>query len=265
MIALGYISAVLVGLSLGLLGGGGSILTVPVLVYFFQIPASVATTYSLFAVGITSLVGTVGYLRSRLVDFRVGALFLFPSLLGVWLARQVLLPAIPDNLFQADGFSLTKDRLILLVFATVMGLASFSLLRGRKEIADGATVDKPRLTLIPLYGLMAGGLMGFVGAGGGFLIIPVLVALANVEMKPAVGTSLLIITLSSLFGFAGDYVRSTFIDWNFLFAFSALSIGGVLAGARLSQRVPAQKLKRGLGYLILVVGAAILLRELFFQ
>lgn len=266
MISLGYISAVMVGFALGLLGGGGSILTVPVLAYLFRIPASLATTYSLFVVGITSLVGTIGYLRLRLVDFRVGAFFLLPSLLGVWIARRILLPAIPEILITGDGFSLTKDRLILLVFAGVMGLASYSMLRGRKEAPnEGHALLKPRLTQISLYGLMAGSLMGFVGAGGGFLIIPILVGLGNMEMKPAIGTSLLIITLSSLFGFAGDFLKASVVDWLFLFIFSSLSIVGVVLGAQLSKKVPAQALKRGFGFVILGVSLFMMLKEIFFQ
>jgi len=266
LIALGYISAILVGFALGLLGGGGSILTVPVLAYLFQIPASLATMYSLFVVGITSLVGTIGYLRLRLVDFRVGAFFLFPSLLGVWIARRVLLPAIPDSLMQGGSFVLTKDRLILLVFAGVMGLASYSMLRRPKQLPnDPRAMAKPGSKHIPIYGFMAGGLMGFVGAGGGFLIIPVLVGLGKMEMKPAVGTSLLIITLSSLFGFAGDFLNASSVNWSFLLTFSSLSIAGVFLGAQLSKKVSAQALKRGFGFMILGVSLLMVLKETFYQ
>jgi len=266
LIVLGYISAVLVGFTLGLFGGGGSILTVPVLAYLFQVPASLATMYSLFVVGITSLVGTIGYLRQRLVDFRVGAFFLFPSLLGVWIARRVLLPAIPESLIQGDGFSLTKDRLILLVFASVMGLASYSMLRRPKQLPNEPPAPtKSRIKHIPIYGFMAGSLMGFVGAGGGFLIIPVLVSLGRMEMKPAIGTSLLIITLSSLFGFLGDFLNAASVDWTFLFTFSVLSIVGVFLGAQLGKKVSAQALKRGFGFMILGVSLLIVLKETFFQ
>lgn len=266
MIALGYISALLVGFALGLLGGGGSILTVPVLVYLFGIPASLATMYSLFVVGVTSLVGTLGYLRLKLVDYRVGTLFLVPSLLGVGLARRVLLPLLPQILFASPTFSLSKDRFILLVFAGVMGAAAYSMLRRRPGTTQATPkLGQVRLNRIPAYGFAAGALMGFVGAGGGFLIIPVLVGLANLEMKLAIGTSLMIITLSSLSGFVGDYVKAATVDWAFLASFAGLSIAGVFIGARLSAKVPAQTLKRGFGYLILFVSLLMVTKEIFIQ
>ncbi len=261
MSALGYFGAVLVGFVLGLLGGGGSILTVPILAYLFRIPASLATTYSLFVVGTTSAVGTFGYLRLGLVRFRAGALFLFPSLVGVWLARRTLLPAIPPALFQIEGFSLTKDRLILLVFAAVMGLASYSMLQTRKPAK--APSDKP--WLMSLYGLVAGGLMGFVGGGGGFLIIPVLVSVAKMEMKPAIGTSLFIITISSLFGFSGDFAASPAIDWRFLSLFTGLSIVGVFLGAQASKKFPSSQLKKAFGWMVASIATLMVLKELFFQ
>lgn len=265
MIVLGYISAVLAGFALGLLGGGGSILTVPVLVYLFQIPVSLATLYSLFVVGTTSFVGTVGYLRLKQVNFRVGALFLFPSLLGVWLARRVLLPTLPESLIHVDGFSLTKDRLILWVFAGVMGAASYSMLRSRKQLPTTFKAQpKLGLTHLPFFGLLAGSLMGFVGAGGGFLIIPVLVGLGKMEMKPAIGTSLFIITLSSLFGFAGDFSNASRVDWSFLSTFASLSITGVFLGAQLSKKISAQVLKRGFGFMILGVSLFMVIKEIFF-
>ena len=263
---MGYIAAILVGFSLGLLGGGGSILTVPVFTYLFEVPAYQATMYSLFVVGITSLVAAFSYLRLKLVDFRVGVFFLVPSLIGVWIARRVALPAIPDLLFQTDGFMLTKDRVILLTFAAVMGLASFSMLRGRKADPLPQTVAAaPNRARISLYGFLAGCLMGFVGAGGGFLIIPVLTGLGKMEMKSAIGTSLFIISLGSLSGFAGDFLISTSIDWHFLLVFSSLSICGVFVGVQMSKRVSARNLKRGFGFLVLGIGLLMTLKEVFYQ
>ncbi len=259
-------AAVFVGFALGLLGGGGSILTVPALVYLFHIPATQATLYSLFVVGITSLVGTLDYLRLGLVQFRVGAYFLFPSLLGVWFARRVVLPLIPETLLELEGFILTKDRLILFVFAAVMILAAYSMLRNRKPQPSALSgVESNQLQRIPWYGLGAGSLMGFVGAGGGFLIIPVLVVLGKMEMKPAIGTSLFIITLSTLFGFAGDLLKSIPLDWLFLLSFSGLSVAGVFLGVQVGKKVPPQRLKRLFGFMILGVSLLILLKESFFQ
>jgi uncharacterized protein len=266
MIALGYFFAILVGFVLGLLGGGGSILTVPILAYMFEIPASVATTYSLFVVGTTSVVGTLRYLRLGQVDFRAGPLFLFPSLVGVWLARRILLPLVPELLFETAGFSLTKDRLVLLTFAGVMGLASYSMLQRRKtQPRQKATTVESKTFSIPLYGLMAGGLMGFVGAGGGFLIIPVLVGVANLEMKHAIGTSLFIITVSSLFGFVGDLLKNPVVDWKFLAVFTGLSIVGVLLGTQASKKVPSSQLKRAFGFMVAGVALLMVAKEILFQ
>lgn len=262
MIILGYLGAFFVGLVLGLLGGGGSILCVPVFVYFFGIAASLATAYSLFVVGISSLVGTYSYFRQSLVDFRVGPFFLIPSLIGVWVSRRLILPSLPP-IVSGMGFSIGKDRLILLVFSAVMGLASYSMLRGRRTVEE-ALPSAPKPVSVPLYGLMAGVLMGFVGAGGGFLIIPILVGLGKIEMKRAIGTSLFIIAASSLFGFAVDLLAGIALDWAFLAGFSALSIVGIFVGAGLSSRVPSHALKRAFGFLVLTIALAIVTRELFF-
>lgn len=261
----GYFCIFLVGLVLGLLGGGGSILSVPVLVYLFGMAASQATVYSLFLVGISSLIGTFSYLPKKLVDFKVGLFFLFPSMIGVAIARRWLLPALPDLFFQLNSFALTKDRLILLVFGLVMGLASYSMLRARRTGSNQVESTTPRLALISICGFAAGAVMGFVGAGGGFLIIPVLVSLGSVEMKRAIGTSLFIITASSLFGFGSDWLAGVLIDWKLLGVLSPLSISGVVIGSRLSGRVPSSLLKRAFGVMILVIALALITKELFFS
>jgi len=262
MIAIGYFSAFLIGLVLGLLGGGGSILGVPVFVYFFGIGASLATAYSLFVVGVSSFVGTFSYLRKGLVDFKVGPFFLIPSMGGVWVSRQIILPAI-SPIVSAGGFSVSKDRLILLVFATVMALASYSMLRSGSSSKEPLS-SEPNPLLIAVYGLLAGVLMGFVGAGGGFLIIPILVGLGKLDMKRAIGTSLFIIAVSSLFGFVVDLIAGVVIDWSFLLGFSALSILGIVVGAGLSGRFPSPMLKRAFGILVLVIATAMITKELFF-
>jgi len=262
MIVIGYFSALLIGLVLGLLGGGGSILGVPVFVYFFGIGASLATAYSLFVVGVSSLVGTFSYLRKSLVDFKVGPFFLIPSMAGVWVSRRLVLPAI-SPVVSIGGFSVSKDRLILLVFAAVMAVASYSMLRPRNA-AKEIHASEPNSLLIAVYGLLAGVLMGFVGAGGGFLIIPILVGLGKIEMKRAIGTSLFIIAVSSLFGFAVDLLAGVVIDWAFLLGFSALSILGIVVGAGLSGRFPSQALKRAFGIMVLVIAVVMITKELFF-
>jgi uncharacterized protein len=263
MILLSFVCAFFVGVVLGLFGGGGSILGVPILVYLVGIPASLATVYSLFLVGVSSLVGTVTYFRRGLVDFPMGILFLLPSMIGVWVARRVLLPATPPIVF--DGFyPLAKDQLILLVFAVVMVVAAYSMLRPKRSGVTSTAVARPRNSIIALYALFAGLLMGFVGAGGGFLIIPVLVGLGRVEMKKAIGTSLAIITVSSLFGFSSDFFAGVSMDWKFLGLFTGLSVLGVFAGTWASARVPAAQLKQGFGLMVLIIAAGMLVKELVF-
>lgn len=264
MTALGYLCALVVGLVLGLLGGGGSILSVPILVYLFGLPASVATAYSLFLVGVSSFVGAMAYWRSRLLDAQVGAVFLLPSMLGVGISRRGVLPSLPPVLFESGSLVLTKDRLILLVFSGVMALASYSMLRPRGSPDPETASARSRPFRLAAYGLFAGLLMGFVGAGGGFLVVPVLVALGRVEMKRAVGTSLFIITVSSLFGFSTDLLAGLSIDWPLLVAFTGLAVVGVVTGARLSHRVPSVSLKKAFGLMVLAVGGMMVAKELFF-
>jgi uncharacterized protein len=255
---------VFAGFALGLFGGGGSILTVPVLVYLFGIPASLATVYSLFVVGITSLVGSSGYLHRKLVDFRSGALFLLPSMLSVWMARRVLLPAIPDSLFQWGSFVLTKDRLILVTFAALMAWASYSMLR-RQRPERGVSETNPKPGRFLIYGFVAGSLMGFVGAGGGFLIVPALADLGKMPMKAAVGTSLVIIAVSSLWGFGSELWSAPNLDWSFLARLCGLALAGVFVGEQAGKRVSSRALKRGFGWMILVVSFWMVLKEIFLQ
>jgi uncharacterized membrane protein YfcA len=262
MILLGYAGIFAAGLVLGLLGGGGSVLGVPILVYLFRLPASAATTYSLLLVGSSSLIGVVAYLRQRLVDFRAGTLFLLPSLLGVLLARRILLPALPDELFRAGAFVLTKDRLVLLVFAAVMGAAAHAMLcRTGKNDAKRA---RGRPTKLLGAGLVAGLVMGFVGAGGGFLVVPVLVRTAHLDMKRAVATSLFVLFGSAWFGVTSDGLTGASIDGAWASVLVSVSFAGVIVGTILSSRTPAHRLKRWFAYLVAVIALAITVKELLF-
>lgn len=212
---IGYVLAILTGVVLGLIGGGGSILTVPVLVYVFQISPTLATAYSLFTVGTASAIAAWDYQKRGLIDFKVGALFAAPAFVGVYLVRRFVVPAMPEQVKVFGNLSMTKDTFILVVFAIVMLVAAIMMIRGRKEVK--ATEKKsPSPFLVTAEGLIVGGLTGFVGAGGGFMIIPALVLLAGLEMKMAIGTSLFIITIKSLFGFVGDIQSTAEISWNFL-------------------------------------------------
>lgn len=265
---LGYIGAVLMGLSLGLIGGGGSILTVPILVYLFMVEPVLATAYSLFIVGLTSLVGSVSHMRMGNIHWRTAIVFGIPSILAVYATRAWLVPAIPDTIMHMGGVMLSKPVGILILFALIMMAAAYSMIRKVKQETPAFAGDthkrQPTAFNYPLIlgeGLVVGVITGIVGAGGGFLIIPALVLLAKLPMKQAVGTSLIIISAKSLIGFTGDLKDGEVIDWNFLLLFSAIAIGGIIAGSLLSKRIPNEKLKPAFGWFVLVMGVYIIGRE----
>ncbi|RLA64335.1 MAG: sulfite exporter TauE/SafE family protein [Epsilonproteobacteria bacterium] len=259
----GYVGALFVGLVLGLIGAGGSILILPILVYLLKIPPVLATAYSLFIVGLTALVGTYKYYKKDLVNLKTAGIFALPAFFGVFLTRKFLVPAIPAELFTAGTFTLTKDVFILLFFAVVMVLAAYTMIKGKKDVKEEQGEQVFNYPLIGLEGLIVGFVTGLVGAGGGFLIIPALVVLAKIPMKEAVGTSLLIIAAKSLFGFLGDIGGEYAIDWSFLGIFSSISIVGIFLGIYLNHYVPGQKLKKGFGFFVLAMGLFIIGKELF--
>lgn len=259
---LGYISAIFIGISLGLIGSGGSILTVPVLVYIMLINPVDATAYSLFIVGITSLVGAFNYYRKGLINFKAAAVFSLPALIAVFITRLYLLPAIPKEILSIDDWVLTKPVFIMLLFALLMLLAAISMLKSSEKIAEDCNEIKYNFIHITLEGLGVGVLTGLVGAGGGFLIIPALVIITKVPMKMAVGTSLVIIAVKSLIGFLGDLGGYTEIDWTVLIGFSILAIIGIFIGGYLSKYVSNNKLKPAFGWFVLVMAFYIIIKEL---
>ncbi|WP_289644994.1 sulfite exporter TauE/SafE family protein [Maribacter aestuarii] len=259
---LGYLGAVIIGIVLGLIGGGGSILTVPVFVYLFYLNPVTATAYSLFVVGVTAVVGAIQNLRKKLVDVRTALVFAAPALVAVYATRRYLIPYIPENLFFINDFLVTKDIGIMVFFALIMLLASISMIR-RKVIGyyDENAKVVYNYPLIVLEGSVVGFLTGLVGAGGGFLIIPALVLLAKLPMKKAVATSLLIIAIKSVIGFIGD-VENLNIDWPFLVTFTILSIVGIFIGIWLNRFIAGEKLKKYFGWFVLLMGIYILFKEL---
>ena len=265
----GYFAAIFIGLSLGIMGGGGSILTVPVLVYLMGVSPMLSTAYSLFVVGSTSVVGASGYFRKGLVSIKTAIIFLIPSLLAVFLVRKVLMPAIPHVLFTAGSIVFTKDLLVLVAFAVLMVVAAASMIRSRQAevvLDEELRAKHPfNYPLILGIGLVVGLLTGFVGAGGGFLIIPALVLGARLPMKLAVGTSLAIIALNSLIGFTGDLSAGTPIAWSFLLGFLVFALGGIVLGTYLARFIPGAKLKPAFGWFTLVMGTFILTKELLFH
>lgn len=259
---LGYIGAILMGLSLGLIGGGGSILTVPILVYLFAVEPVLATAYSLFIVGLTSLIGSFSHMRIGNIHWRTAIVFGIPAIASVFFTRLIIVPAIPDPLFTVGTFVMSKSVFLLVLFAVLMLVASISMIRKRKERKVEGEI-KFNYPLILAEGVVVGIITGLVGAGGGFLIIPALVLLANLPMKQAVGTSLVIIAAKSLIGFLGDVESDVHIDWQFLMIFSAIAIVGILTGSMLSKRISDAKLKPAFGWFVLVMGMYIFIKELF--
>ena len=256
----GLIGALVIGVVLGLTGGGGSILTVPILVYLLSINPVTATAYSLFVVGTTSLFGTIRNAQKGMIEYRIAIVFAIPAFIAVYLTRKLIIPAIPDTIFTLNEFVFTKDLSIMIFFAIIMLLAAISMIKERKEVALKEEVNF-NYTLIIIEGFVVGALTGLVGAGGGFLIIPALVLFANLPMKKAVATSLMIIAAKSLIGFLGD-IGNIPIDWEFLLIFTTLSIIGIIIGMYLNSFIDGKKLKKGFGWLVLFIAIYIIIKEL---
>lgn len=263
----GYFLAALVGVSLGLIGSGGSILTVPILVYVIGVNPVLATAYSLFIVGSTALVGGVQSALQKKVDFKTVLIFGIPSIAAVYATRMWLVPLIPKELFSIGNLAITKSIALMLLFAVVMILASISMIKsGKKKVEENVNVPmKYNYPMILLEGAVVGLLTGLVGAGGGFLIIPALVLLAKMPMKLAVGTSLFIIAAKSLIGFIGDLQGDQIIDWKLLSSFTAFAVAGIFIGIFLSKKISGDKLKKAFGWFVLVMGIYIIIKELFFK
>lgn len=262
---IGYFSAIFIGFSLGLIGGGGSILTVPALVYLMGIDPIQASGYSLFIVGIAALTGSLNSFRKSEVDIRTGVLFSIPSFLGVYTSRVYIIPNLPAVIFSVGHFQLTKSMLIMFVFSVLMLMASINMVRSRKTVIM-TTGSDPQISknLISVLGLgfSVGAVAGFVGAGGGFLIIPALIFLVQMSMRTAIGTSLMIIAIQSLLGFLSDMKNQHSTDWSLLFAFAAIALVGLFFGMKISNKISERNLKKIFGYFVMVLGALILFDQL---
>ena len=257
---LGYFMAITIGVSLGLIGGGGSILAVPVLAYLFGMDEKVATAYSLFIVGTAALVGGLRQHRNGNVDWRTAVVFGLPAIAGVWTVRHYIVPALPDVLFTAGDLDFTRRMGMFGLFVVLMVWAAWSMLSS-KERKSGSGDVSYNYPLILAEGLIVGAMTGFVGAGGGFLIIPALVILANLEIKRAIGSSLMIIALKSLLGFFLGDAMTTTIDWLFLAQFTGLAVVGIFAGVYLGRFIDGARLKKGFGYFIIAMAIFIFTME----
>jgi len=270
MVILGYFASLLIGLSLGLIGGGGSILTVPVLVYLFGVNPILATAYSLFIVGASSLIGVFPKYKQGLVNLKTAIIFGIPSIASVFATRKFIVPLIPNEVFTLGDFMVTKSILMMVLFAILMVAASISMIQGKCEQCEKEKeehyveeIQVFNYPMILLEGAVVGILTGLVGAGGGFLIIPALVMLSKLSMKQAIGTSLLIIAAKSLIGFTGD-LGHQIIDWKLLLTITGLAIVGIFFGDILSKKIDGNKLKVGFGWFVLIMGVYILVQQLAF-
>ena len=236
---IGYLAAILIGVVLGLIGGGGSILTVPLLVYLFGINPVTATSYSLFIVGLTSTVGSIHYFRMGLVNIKTAFLFGIPSIIAVFITRAYILPAIPYELITIGTFIVTKDIFLMLLFAMLMIGASYNMIK-KSNINSILDENQKWANLkIALKGIMVGTITGLVGAGGGFLIIP---------------------ASNSLIGFLGKS-KEIVLDWNLLFMIAVFAIFGIFIGTFISKKIDGAKLKPAFGWFILFMGVYIILKE----
>lgn len=246
MIPLTLALAVLVGVSLGLLGGGGSILTVPLLVYVAGQDPKAAIATSLLVVGVTSAAGALTHARAGRVQWRTGLIFGAAGMVGAYGGGR-LAEFIPGTW-------------LLLAFATIMAVTAIAMLRGRREPAHDPD-HQMRVGRIVLDGVVVGVVTGLVGAGGGFLVVPALALLGGLPMSIAVGTSLVVIAMKSGAGLLG-YLASTSVDWALAGGVTAMAVVGSVIGGRLADRVPEDKLRKGFGWFVAVMAAVMLVQEI---
>ena len=242
--------SVVIGLSLGVLGGGGSILTVPILVYVAGFEAKEAIAASLFVVGVTSAVSVISHARGGRVMWRTGLIFGAAGMAGAFVGG-LLGGRIPGQV-------------LLIAFALMMVATSVAMLRGRKKAggADGAEPVKHEHPLgrVLLDGAVVGLVTGLVGAGGGFLVVPALALLGGLPMSVAVGTSLVVIAMKSFAGLAG-YLTTVHLDWGLTLAVTAAAIVGTLVGSKLAGRIPETALRKAFGWFVLAMGTFVLTQQ----
>ncbi len=259
MVALGYFASLFIGISLGMIGGGGSILTMPVLVYLFGISPVLATSYSLFIVGSTSGVGAIRNIINKNANIRTAVVFGGISVIVVFLVRKLIVHSIPEKLTTIGGSPITYSLLTMIIFAALMIIAAKKMIRN-KTIGLTDANDTVSVTKLFATGILIGLITGFLGVGGGFLIIPALVLIIRLSMKHAVGTSLIIITLNTVAGFIGD-IGKVNLDWQLLLSVTAIAIIGVFIGGYLNDRLSSGMLKKIFGWFILCTGIYILIKE----
>lgn len=260
----GFVGAFFIGLIMGVLGGGGSILAVPILAYIFHFDEKIATAYSLCIVGSTGLIGGIKQASQKMVDWKVVFQFGLPAVVGITLVRAFLIPALPSNLFSIGDFIVTRRMAMFGLFAILMVFAAISMLKGKKDVEIDQKNNKLNPVLF-IQGFLIGGLTGMVGAGGGFLIVPALMMVAKLDMKRASATSLVIIAINSLIGFfIGDALHIK-IDWSFLSVFIGISMVGILVGTYINKFLPVQFLKRTFAIFIILMAIFMFIEEFIIQ
>jgi uncharacterized membrane protein YfcA len=253
----GYLLSLIIGFSLGLIGGGGSILTIPVLVYFFQIDPSMAATYSFFIVGLTAVSGSINHYRMHNIDYKAVLFFGIPSVVILFIVRKWLINLIPDMIFQSGEIKVTKAFFFMIVFSALMIIAGLSMIKQKKYIF---LYKKKNITRLIIQGLITGAITGFIGIGGGFIIVPSLVLFAGLPMKKAIGTSLTIITVNCIVGILGNLDAAESLNFSFLLAFASLAIIGIIAGTWSTRFIPDKKLKPFFGWIILLMSVVVFIR-----
>lgn len=250
MTILAYLAAILTGFVLGAVGSGGSILALPILIYLFKIPAIEATSYSLFIVGMTAVYGAFRAQRRNNIRWNVVLAFGLPMLVSVILSRSYILTNIP-----AEIAGLSRDRIVTILFAIVMLAAARAMWKAKPKEAGHQPIY-----LLVFKGLLTGLLTGLVGAGGGFIIVPILVLGMGLSMPVAVGTSLAIIAVNSATGFSTDLIQGTVnLNWQLLIIFTAMSAVGLYIGSSVANKLPQAKLKKAFAAMIVLIAVGMIL------
>ena len=257
---LGYLGAILTGLVLGLLGGGGALLSVPILKYMFHIETSVATSYSLFLIAITASSGAYQNIRKKLIDYNAALYYGIPSVITVYIVRRWAMPNLPKIMFTVGNYAVDKDLFVLILLVLAMVIAAYKMITAKNTEGEQVayTINHPRLIF---FAVLIGAFMALVGGGGGFLMVPALVHFANVSTKKAIGTSLVLVAINSFIGFMGDVTSHIQINWPFFFTFLFFSITGVFAGHYLATYIHNSKLRKYFGWFLLVIAVLIVIKE----
>ena len=260
----GFALVFFIGVIMGTIGAGGSILTSAVLVYVFCISPVLSASYTLLNVCTISIIGFVQYYRKGLVDINMGLLYALPTLLMVFCMRRFIMPAIPDIIFSNERFTITKNLLVMLAFSLLMITIAWSMIR-RPVYTPAVNQKRPSSFVMILPGIFTGLLTGFAGAGGGFVIVPALVFFGGLEIKKAIGTSLFIIAINTSTGFIGDYSAGVNYDWFFLIKLVAATVAGMVLSGRIMVKMSNEKLRRLFAYTILTMGCWVIIRELWLR